>query len=150
MKVIFIQDVPNVGRAGEIKEVTNGYGRNYLIPKNLAVMAKADSINTIEAQIKVHARHQAETEAELTELGEKLEGQEIIVEARSGGKERLYGSITTADIAEKLEETTGLVVDKRKIEIDESIRQIGSYEVAVRLTKDIVPKIKVTVTEKSS
>lgn len=150
MKVIFIQDVTNVGRAGEVKEVTNGYGRNYLIPKNLAVMAKADSINTIEAKIKVHARHQAESEAELTKLGGKLEGQEIILEARSGGKERLYGSITTADIAEKLEETTGLAIDKRKIEIEESIRQIGSYEVTIRLTKDIVPKIKVTVTEKSS
>ncbi len=150
MKVILVQDVPNVGRAGEIKEVTNGYGRNYLIPKNLAEIAKADSVNTIEAKIKVHARQRVESEAELTELGKKLEGQEIIVEARSGGKERLFGSITAADIVEKLEETTGLGVDKRKVEIDESIRQIGSYEVAIRLTKDIVPKIKVTVTEKSS
>ncbi|MEE8419144.1 MAG: 50S ribosomal protein L9 [Dehalococcoidales bacterium] len=150
MKVIFIQDVTNVGKAGEVKEVTNGYGRNYLIPKNLAVMAKADSLNTVGAKIKVNARHQAESVAELTELGEKLEGQEIVLEARSGGKERLYGSITTADIAEKLEETTGLAIDKRKIEVPESIRQIGEYEVAIRLSKDIVPKIKVTVTEKSS
>ena len=150
MKVIFIQDVPNAGRSGEIKEVSNGYGRNYLIPKNLAVLADANAVNTIEAQIKVQAKHRAETETELKALGEMIEGQEVVVEARSGGKERLYGSITTADIAEALEKSTGLVIDKRKIEVDESIRQIGSYEVAIRLTKDIIPKITVTVVEKSS
>ncbi len=149
MKVIFLQDVPNVARAGEVKEVANGYGRNFLIPRKLALLAKAESINTIKAKLEVKARSQAQTEAELVEMASQLEGREVFLEARKGGKDRLYGSITTADIAVELEKTTGLVVDKRKIELDESIRQIGSYEVAIRLTKDIVPKIKVTVTEKS-
>ena len=150
MKVIFLQDVPNVGRSGEIKEVANGYARNFLIPKNLAMLARANSINAVEAQLKVQAHRQAQTEVEMSELGNQLDGKEVVLEALSGGKDRLYGSITAADIADKLEETTGLSVDKRKIEIDESIRQTGSYDVTIRLSKDIVPKIKVTVTDKDS
>ena len=150
MKVIFLQDVPNVARAGEIKEVANGYGRNYLIPRKLALMASSESINALSAKIEVQARSQTQTEDELVEMANSLDGREIFVEARSGGKEQLYGSVTAADIAAELENATGLAVDKRKIELEESIRQIGSYEVNIRLAKDIVPKITVTVTEKST
>ncbi|GAJ04054.1 unnamed protein product, partial [marine sediment metagenome] len=88
--------------------------------------------------------------ADLLEMASHLNGREVILEAKAGVKDRLYGSITAADIAAELENTTGLAVDKRKIELDESIRQVGSYEVAIRLAKDIVPKIRVTVTEKST
>ncbi|GAI08205.1 unnamed protein product, partial [marine sediment metagenome] len=77
-------------------------------------------------------------------------GIEVTLKARAGAKDRLYGSITSADIAAELEATTGLVVDKRKMELAEAIRQLGSYEVTIRLTKDIVPKIKVTVIEKET
>ena len=83
-------------------------------------------------------------------MANQMEGKEIFLEAQSGGKERLYGSITSADIAAQLESSIGLAVDKRKIEIEGSIRQIGSYDVGIRLAKGIVPKIKVTVTEKST
>jgi len=83
----------------------------------------------------------------MRELAEQLEGQEIVLKARAGAKDRLYGSITNADIAEELSKSTGLVVDKRKIELDEPIREVGSYEIAIRLTADIIPKIKLTVTE---
>ena len=147
MKVIFLQDVRGVARAGEIKEVANGYGKNFLIPKKLALLAKPEMISTIEAQIKTSARSEAETEAELTELANHLDGKEIILKARVGVKDRLYGSITPGDIATELENTTGSVVDKRKIELVDPIRQLGSYEVPIRLAKDIVPKITVTVTE---
>jgi len=150
MKVIFLQDVPNMARAGEIKEVANGYGRNYLIPRKLALLANSESINTLAVKLEVQVHSQAQTESELVEMANQLEGREFFLEARSGGKDRLYGSITAADIADELENVTGLVVDKRKIELEESIRQTGSYEVDVRLAKDIVPKIKVTVTEKST
>ena len=150
MKVIFLQDVPNVARAGEMKEVADGYGRNFLIPRKLASLARSKAISTIGAQLEVKARSQAQTEAELIEMANSLDGREIFLEAKTGGKDRLYGSITTADIAAELENTTGLVVDRRKIELDESIRQIGSYDVNIRLAKDIVPQIKVTVTEKST
>ena len=145
MKVIFLQDVPNVARAGEIKEVANGYGRNFLIPRKLALQARAEAINTIRAQIEIKAHSQAQTGAELVELANHLNGREVILEARTGAKDRLYGSITTADIADELQSSAGLVVDKKKIELAEPIRHLGSYEVTVRLAKDIIPKIKVTV-----
>ena len=150
MRVIFLQDVPNVARAGEIKEVANGYGRNFLIPRKLALRAGSEAINTMGAQLKMEARSQSQTEAELLELANHLNGREVILEARTGGKDRLYGSITSADIVAELESNTGLVVDKRKVRLSEPIRQLGSYEVAIRLAEDIVPKIKVTVTEKAT
>jgi len=147
MKVIFLQDVPNVARAGEIKEVASGYGRNFLIPKKLALLANSPAVSTIEAQLKIKARSQVQTEAELIELAHHLDGKEIVLEARVGAKDRLYGSITSADIAAELQNSAGVVIDKRKIELAEPVRQLGSYEVAIRLAKDIIPKIKVTVTE---
>jgi len=150
MKVIFLEDVPNVARAGEIKEVANGYGRNFLIPRKLAVLARADAIRAMGAQLEMKARGQAQTEADLTELANQLDGREIILEVRTGVKGRLYGSITAADIAAEIESATGLAIDKRKIELDESIRQVGSYEVVIRLAEDIVPRIKVTVSGKTA
>ena len=149
MKVIFLQDVPNVARAGEIKEVADGYGRNFLIPRKLASLARAEVINTVGAQLEVQSRGQTQTEAELIELANHLDGREVILQARIGAKDRLYGSITAVDIAAELENATGLAVDKGKIELDEPIRQLGSYEVAIRLDKDIVPKIRVTVSAKT-
>jgi len=145
MKVVFLEDVPNVAETGEMKEVADGYGRNFLIPKKLAILVDSQAASIIEAQLKKKARLQAETEAEMGELAQQLEGKEIVLKARAGAKDRLYGSITTADIAEELSKSAGLVVDKRKIELEESVREVGSYEVAIRLTKDIIPRIKLTV-----
>ena len=150
MKVIFLQDVPNVARVGDVKEVANGYGRNYLIPHKLALPATSDLINALAAKNKSKARGQIQTENELLEMASSLDGREIFIEARSGGKERLYGSITATDIATELEKSTGLAIDKRKIKLDEPIHQLGSYEVNIRLTGEMVPKIKVTIIEKSS
>jgi len=145
MKVVFLEDVPNVAEVGEMKEVADGYGRNFLIPKKLAILADSQAASIIKVQLKKKARLQAETEAEMRELAQQLEGKEIVLKARAGAKDRLYGSITTADIAEELSKSAGLVVDKRKIELEESVREVGSYEVAIRLTKDIIPRIKLTV-----
>ena len=150
MKVIFLQDVPNVAKAGEMKEVADGYGRNFLIPKKLALLASPSAVSTIEAQLKTKAGNQEQVEAELVELANQLEGREVILKAKAGAKDRLYGSITSADIATELEGIAGLAIDKRKIELAEPIRQLGSYEVAIRLGKDIVPKIRVSVTEEET
>ena len=147
MKVVFLEDVPNVAEAGEMKEVADGYGRNFLIPRKLAVLADAKAASIIEVQLKRKARIQAEAEAEMRELAQQLEGKEVVLKARSGAKGQLYGSVTNADIAEELGKSTGLVVDKRIIELEEPIRQVGSYEIAIRLTKDIMPKIKVAIAE---
>ncbi len=146
MKVIFIQDVPNVAQAGEIKDVASGYGRNFLIPQKLALLASSPAIILAEAQRKISARNQQQTEAEIAELANRLEGREIFLKAQTGAKDRLYGSITNADIAAELESATGLVIDKKKIELAKPINKLGSYEVTIRLAKDVMPKIKVTVT----
>ncbi len=147
MKVIFLQDVPRVAKAGDIKEVADGYGRNFLVPQKLAQLANSAALSTRETLLKIKARSDAQEESQLVELAQQLDGKEITLKAKAGSQEHLYGSITSADIAAELQNTTGLVIDKRKIEIAESIRQLGSHEVAIRLTKDIVPKIKVTVIE---
>lgn len=150
MKVIFLVDVPKVAKTGETKEVANGYGRNFLIPRKLAVLANPSATRLVEAQRKVEAKRQAETEAEKIELAGQLEGKEVVLKAKVGAKDRLYGSITSADIAAELQNSAGLVIDKRDIELDEPIRQLGSYEVLVRLGKEITPKIKVIVAEEET
>jgi len=150
MKVIFIEDVPNVGRAGEIKDVADGYGRNFLIPKKLAAIATPKTMNEAKAQLEKRARLRAQTEAEMKELATMLEGTEVVITAKTGGKEKLYGSVTAEDIAAALEKNLGAVVDKRKIEIPESIREIGSYDVVLRLATEITATVKVTVKEEAA
>ena len=145
MKVIFLEDVPRVARAGEIKEVADGYGRNFLIPQKLALLANSSAVSTMEAREKIRAKEVAKLEMEALELARHLEGKEIFLKAKAGAKDRLYGSITNTDIASEVENSIGLVIDKRKIELEEPIRQLGSYEVVIKLAKDIAPKIKVTV-----
>jgi large subunit ribosomal protein L9 len=146
MKVVFLQDVPNVAKAGEVKEVAAGYGRNFLIPRKLAVLASPQAMSRVVTGEKV----QAKTDEELVELASQLEGKEVSLKAHAGAKERLYGSITSADIAAELESATGIVVDKRKIELDKPIHQLGSYELTVHLGKDITPKITVKVIEEEA
>jgi large subunit ribosomal protein L9 len=145
MQVIFLEDVPNIGKAGQIKEVADGYGRNYLIPHKLAAPARPQDIKDVEAQIKARARQAAKTEAEMKALAAMLEGKGITLKARAGQQDRLYGSITTADISAGLESGLSIVVDKRKIELLEPIHQLGTYDIPIKLGKDIVTTIKVTV-----
>jgi len=146
MRVVFLQDVPHMAKAGEIKEVANGYARNFLIPKKLALLAKPQTLS----QIGTPQRAEARDNTELMALAQQIEGKEINIKAKAGAKDRLYGSITSADIASELKSSTGLVIDKRKIELEEPIRQLGNYEVAIRLAKDILPKIRVSVTEEET
>jgi len=150
MKVIFLQDVPNVAQVGEIKEVADGYGRNFLIPKQLAMLAKPSATSTVEAQQRLMERRQQRTEVEMAELANQIEGKEIIIEAKAGSKDRLFGSITTTDIAAELQKITGQVIDKRKIELSEPIRHLGNYEVTIKLAKNIAPKIRVSVIGKET
>ncbi len=131
--------------AGETKEVADGYGRNYLLPKKLAVLANSSASNILEAQMKKVVVKRAQAAAEMTAVAEKINGVEITLTARVGEKERLYGSVTGADIATELNNITSQVVDKRKIDLEEPIRQLGTYNVTVRFTHDITADIKVTV-----
>ena len=150
MKVVFIEDVLGVGKAGQIKDVADGYGKNFLIPRKLAVPARPQDIKAVEAQIRARARVAAKTEAEMKALATELDGKEIMIKAKVGQQERLYGSITSADISIELENSLHAVVDKRKIELAEPIRHTGSYEVPVKFGKDITTKIRVNVVAEES
>lgn len=145
MKVIFIEDVPDVALAGETREVADGYGRNYLLPKKLAVLANSAASNIVEAQMKKVIVKRAQAEAEMSEVAGKLNGMEFTIQAKVGEKERLYGSVTSADIATEIASRSGMEIDKRKIEIEEPIREVGNYDVTVRFTHDISAAIKLTV-----
>jgi large subunit ribosomal protein L9 len=164
VKVVFLEDVPGVAGAGEIREVADGYGRNYLVPRKLVVVADASASQIAEARLRSKARKQMQFEAEMKEFAKQLESKEmqfeaemkefakqleskeITLKARTGTKDRLYGSITSADIASGLADI-GVDVDKRKIDLDEPIRELGSYQVTIKLTGDIAPGIKVNVVE---
>mgnify|MGYP001167689747 FL=1 len=150
MKVVFLKNVPKVAKLGEIKEVTDGYGRNFLIPKKLAVLAAPGVTDNLEAQSRAQAKKQSQIEAKLIEMAKKLDNKEVILKAKAGSKDRLYGRVTNADIAAELNRTTGVAVDKRKIELAEPIRELGSYEIVIKLSKDIMFKIKITVTEEGA
>ncbi len=145
MKVVFLQEVPRVGKAGEVKEVADGYGRNFLLPQGLALPATPSIIREVEKQRQANTLRQAQSVAELVELAHVLEGKEINMKARVGTKDRLYGSITRADIVRELHHLTGVEVDKRKIVLPKPINRLGSHEITIRLAKDITPQIKVTV-----
>ncbi len=150
MKVIFLQDVPHMAKAGETKEVADGYGKNYLIPKNIAVLASASATKLVAAQEKNRAHAQARLGAELAELAGHLDGKEITIAARTSDQDRLFGSITNTDIASELANVTGITIDKKKIELEEPIRHLGSYDITIKLAKDMLPRIKVTVVQKEA
>ena len=145
MKVVFIADVPDVALAGEIREVADGYGRNYLLPKKLAVLADSAASNIVKAQMKQVLVKRAHAEAEMKDIAGKIDGTEITIKAKAGEKERLYGSVTSADIAGELSRISGAAIDKRKIDLEEPLRQLGIHEVTLKFAHDITAVIKVNV-----
>ncbi len=145
MKVIFIEDVPNIARVGQTRTVADGYARNYLFPRKLAVLADSQAATAIEAQLKKKVKQRELEDAEMAELAKKIEGIEITLEAKVGEKEKLYGSITSADIAEALSKVAGNEIDKKKIDLPEPIKQAGSFDVTVKLAHEISTVIKVNV-----
>ena len=146
MKVVLLEDVANVGRAGEVKEVADGYGRNFLLPRKLALLATPSAIKAAEAQLQKEQEKQQRFAAEITKLAEQLEGLLITFKEKVSSEDRLYGSVRDSDIARELSQLTGLDIAKEKIELEDPIRQLGEYEVPVRLSEDLAPKIKVIVT----
>jgi len=145
MKVIFIRDITGKGRKGEIREVAEGYARNFLLPRGLALLATPAVIKQAETLIRKESQRQDVEQSELQKLAQEIEGREVHFQARIGAGGRLFGSITAADIARELSQAIGSPVDKRKVEIDKALRQEGSYEVTIRLGKGLVPKIKVVI-----
>jgi len=145
VKVIFIEDVPNVARVGQTRVVADGYARNYLLPRKLVVVANSQAAVAIESQLQKKIKQRELEEAEMAGLAEKINDLEITIKAKVGESEKLYGSVTGADIAEELSKSAGYEVDRKKIEMAEPIRQLGSHDVTVRFTHDITAVIKVNV-----
>lgn len=145
MKVLLVKDVKGLGKAGEVKDVADGHGRNYLLPRGLAVQATPEALKRV-SQLKKAAEKREERVAEETRrLSETIESTELVLKAKVGEQHRLYGSITSADIAEALAEKIGREIDKRKVILEEPIKHTGTYEVPIRLGHELEPKVKVIV-----
>ena len=145
MKVVFLQDVPNVARAGDVKEVADGYSRNYLLPRKLAVIATPAELKNLELQRKAEARREVRTEQEAEAFAKVLQDTTVVLKMRAGTKDKLYGSVTSADIAKEIKKLTKQDVDKRKIELAEPIRELGSHQVSIKLIKDVTAIVNVVV-----
>jgi large subunit ribosomal protein L9 len=145
MKVLLVQDVDKLGSAGEVKEVSGGYGRNYLMPKGFAVLATRGQVKQAEERLATQRKRTDTARKDAEALAARISGQTLRFTARVGELDRLYGSITNADIAEKILSQTGVEVDRRKIDLDESIKRIGIYPIKIRLMAGLEPMVNVVV-----
>ena len=145
MKVLFVKDVKGTARGGEIKEVADGFARNFLLPKGLAVVATEGAKKSVSVLKKIAdtKKERAKTEAEA--LAEQLAGIRVTFKAKVGDQHRLYGSITSADIAEAVSKKLGHELDKRKVELPEPLRHLGEFQVPVRVTAELEPTVTVVI-----
>jgi large subunit ribosomal protein L9 len=146
MKVVLIQEVPGLGNVGDIKEVSGGYGRNYLLPRRMAEFATPESMKRTDALRAAEEKRQQALNMEMADVAKKIEGLEIKITAKVGGQDRLYGSVTAADIAVQVQNLIGQEIDKRKVILAEAIHKVGQYEAAIKLSRDLSPKVKIIVT----
>ena len=147
MKVILLQDVKGKGKKGQMLEVSDGYARNFMLPKNLAVEATADAINTMRMNDKAAAEKAAKERAEALEISKQLKELILVVTAKGGGAGRLFGSVTNQEIADALKAKTGIALDKRKIVISDPIKSVGTYTVTCKLGYEITAKLTVKIEE---
>lgn len=147
MKVIFLQDVSAKGKKGEMKEVADGYAKNYLLPRGLAMAATKSSMKSYEQRVKAESKRQEQKVEDMKELAQKLEGTGISFKAKAGDKERIHGSITSADIAAELSRVAGAEIDKKKVEMPEPLRTLGTHDVEIVFASGIKTTVKVTVEE---
>lgn len=150
MKVILKQDVPNLGQAGEVKKVADGYARNYLIPQGMAVRATASAMKDSEHRQEVQARKHERMKKRAETLARRLTAHTLTFEVKTGETGQLYGSITNADIAEALQEEVGVEIDRRDIPLAEPIREVGEHFVPVHLMEDVEPQVRVVVKPEGS
>ncbi|CAA9548278.1 MAG: LSU ribosomal protein L9p [uncultured Thermomicrobiales bacterium] len=145
MKIVMRQDVEKVGDKGSVQTVSDGYARNYLIPKGFAVVATPGELKTVEQYQKVQARKLAKQEAEQQALADKIDGKQLSFTARASDQGRLFGSVTAGDIATDLSALVGETIDRRRVVLDEAIRNVGVHSVTIHLVGRLRPKITVTV-----
>lgn len=149
MKVIFLKDVSSKGRRGEIKEVADGYAHNYLIPQGLAIAATPAAVKMVEVQSKSDAKRKALDHEEMSKVAKQIEGKELTFKAKAASTERIHGSVTSADIAEKLGKLVGYEIDKKKISLEEPLRNLGEHNVIISFSKSVEASIKVNIEEET-
>ncbi len=147
MKVILLQDIRGKGKKGQMIEASDGYARNYLLPRKMAVEATADNINTMKMNDKAKAEQAAREKAQAQEFAEKLKEITVEIPAKAGSGGRLFGSITSAEISDALKNQHGITIDKKKIVQDEPIKSYGTYSLKAKLGYEITATIAVHVSE---
>ena len=148
MKVIFNQDVRGQGKKGELKDVSDGYARNYLLPRKLASEATPDMLNAFKLKEKAKKAQMEREKAQAEENAKRLEGIQVTISARAGQGGRLFGAITSQEISDALREQHGIEIEKNKIVQSEPIKSFGSFEVKAKLGYEVSGKISVLVVEK--
>ena len=147
MKVILLQDVKGKGKKGQMIEVSDGYARNFMLPKKLAIEATADAVNTMRMNDKAAAEKAARERAEALEISKKLRDMTLTVTAKGGGAGRLFGSVTNQEIADALAKQSGIKLDKRKIVLSDPIKSVGTYTVQCKLGYEISAPLTVKIEE---
>ena len=147
MKVILLQDVKGKGKKGQMLEVSDGYARNFMLPRKLAIEATADAINTMRMNDKAAAEKAAKERAEALEISKQLRNMTVIVKAKGGGAGKLFGSVTNQEIADALANQSGIKLDKRKIVVADPIKNVGTYTVNCKLGYEITAPLSVKIEE---
>ena len=147
MKVILLTDVKGKGKKGQMIEVSDGYARNYMLPRKLAQEATADAVNTMRMNDKATAERQARERAEAVAISKQLRELTLVVKAKGGGAGRLFGAVTITEIADALKKNAGITIDKRKLVLDENIKNVGTYTVKAKLGYEIVGQFTVKIEE---
>ena len=147
MKVILLQDIRGKGKKGQMIEASDGYARNYLLPRKMAVEATADNVNTMKMNDKAKAEQMAREKAQAQEFAEKLKDITVELKAKSGNGGRLFGSITSQEVSDALKQQSGIAIDKKKIVQDEPIKSFGTFSLKAKLGYEIVATITVHVSE---
>lgn len=145
MKVILMSDVKALGTSGAVVDVADGYARNFLLPRGLAAEASTGAIALLEQQRRAKSRREAEAHADAENLAKTLESKQILVSAKSGGNGRLFGTVTSSQVAEAISSELNVSIDRHKIEMPDGIKSLGSYPVEIKLGKNIVAKTTVKV-----
>ena len=147
MKVILTQDVKGKGKKGQMIEVSDGYARNFMLPRKIAIEATPDAVNTMKMNDKATQERIAREKAEALEISKTIRGLTVVVKAKCGGAGRLFGSITNQEIADALKAQSGISLDKRKIVIADVIKTVGTYTVTCKLGYEITAPLTVKIEE---
>ena len=147
MKIILKQDVKSIGKKDEIHEVSDGYARNFLIPKGMAVEATADAVNTMNLQAKAKAKADAEAKAEALAIAEKLKACQVKIAAKGGNEGKLFGAVTGKEISGALKEQFGMDIDGKKLVLEQPIKSFGGYQVKAKLGFEVSGTVYVLVIE---